>query len=140
MRRYLIAALFLAACSNATTDEGGWRRRVGVIHPEFSSIQMLVIPSEVQVGRAFDVIVRTFGSSSCTRALELKAEVSAARLDLTPYAEYAPAHAVCTEDLHAFDHSARVTLHTVGPATVRVHGRNERGEAVTYSMQITVRP
>ena len=140
MKRTIAIALFFAACSRGpTTSADGWTKRVGVIGPELSSIQLLSMPAEVQANVPLDVTVRTLGSSSCTRAAELRTSQSSARLELTPYDEYAPRDRACTDDLHAFDHTARITIASPGTRTVRIIGRKFDGGEITYETTITVR-
>ena len=140
MMRKLAALILFAGCSSGTsTGEDGWTSGVGVISPELSSTQLLTMPAEVQAGVPFDVTVRTVGSSSCTRAAELRVSQSTSRLELTPYDEYAPRDRACTDDLHAFDHTARITIATPGTRTVRINGRKFNGAEITYETTLTVR-
>jgi hypothetical protein len=136
-----LGAVVAACAAPGTTDTSAdWERRIGVVEPALSSIQMLKLPPEVRVGEPFTVTVRTLGSSSCTRAAGMDVASEGLSVELTPYDEYARNPAACTDDLHAFEHTARVTVAVAGQARVRLHARALTGEALRYDAAVTVRP
>lgn len=135
-----VAAVVLAACQSKDVFDADWQRDVGVVDPALSSVQMISAPTQANVNTAFTVTVRTLGSSSCTRVAETEVAVSGLNVDITPYDEYTRSVPVCTTDLRAFEHQARVTVGTAGEARIRLHARTLAGAAFTHDVPVTIRP
>ena len=132
--------VLLAACQTKDVFDPGWTREVGVSDPEQSSVQMISAPTQARVNVPFSVTVRTLGSSSCTRVESTEVTVSGLDVDITPYDEYARKAPACTDDLHAFEHPATVTVATAGQARIRLHARTREGADMTYDAAVTVVP
>lgn len=140
LRIACLSALLLAACStDETVAPDGWVRRVGVIDPALSSIQLLSLPAEVRLGEPVAATVRTLGSSSCTRVHDTQLDVNGLSVDITPRDEYAPEDTACTADIHAFPHDVTWTFKTAGQARVTVHGRGHDGRDIAYDVTVNVR-
>lgn len=128
----------LAGCSSITAEDG-WERQLGMVEPSLSSVYSLQLPAQVDAGVPFVGIVRTVGSSSCTRALDTESDVDGLTATVRPWDLYAREQA-CTDDLHPFPHPFTLTFNTAGQAKVVVHARKLNGEPHTIEQTITVRP
>lgn len=133
MRRVLLAAaLGLAACDGYAFawDGSTGTLVVGFVWDGGTGTVIIEAPDTVAAGRAFDVTVNTFGSSSCVRAERLDVEVTGSVARLTPYDRVAPSNVACTQDFGAHPHTAPVTFATAGSATLEAHGRVASGDTV----------
>ena len=139
--RIFLATLFLAACTSSGTepDADGWRRVVGLVQPQLSSIQAIKFPADIVAGEPFTVTITTLGSSSCTRADGAVLNLSSSLAVITPYDRVAPDGTGCTRDLRAFPRDVSVTLSRAGQATIRIVARDSDSSTLTYDANITVR-
>jgi hypothetical protein len=131
-RAYVALCLLLAACDAYAFawDSSTGTVIVGFVDSGTSVGIVLEAPDTVLAGRAFDVTVNTFGSSSCVRAERLDVAVTGAVARLTPYDRVAPAGSPCTPDLGAHPHTASVTFAAPGTATLEVFGQAGTGDTI----------
>jgi hypothetical protein len=120
-----VAALLLAgtACglvtAVATVDEPA----LIIFYGDTASI---AAPDTVARGAPFEVRVRTF-AGGCTREIARTGVRAAGDLvEIRPYNQRRRSE-VCTSDLLLLEHRARVTLESMGPATIRVLGEQRDG-------------
>ena len=136
----LTAALVVTACTSGTEpDADGWRRVIGQIEPQLSSIQAIRFPVEVIAGEPFTVTVTTLGSSSCTRPDGATLNPGTSLAVITPYDRIAPEGTPCTRDLRGFPRDVAVTLSRAGQATIRIVARGFDNAPLTYEAVVTVR-
>ena len=133
MRRLLAIACVLAAACDSYAF--GWDSSTGTVVIGFvsngvSGTVIIEAPDTVLAGRAFEVTVNTFGSSSCVRPERLDVEMTDTVARLTPYDRVAPAGTPCTEDLTAHPHVASVTFPSRGSGMLEVLGRSATGDTV----------
>ena len=133
-----VGLLAVAACLIST--EAGWRWAVqpGLIAVEGVTAVGVTVPDTVQVGTSFSVVVKTFGSSSCTRPAGANVRMSGLTATFVPLDSVVEGDMVCTSDLRAFAHSASLTLDLAGEANLAVVGRSEHGDT-TLTYPIVVR-
>ena len=141
MRHTLILAVLLTACTTSGTepDANGWRRVVGVVQPQLSSIQAVKLPADVVAGQPFAVTITTLGSSSCTRADGANSNVVGSMAVIMPYDRVAPEGTGCTRDLRGFPRDVILTISRAGQATIRIIARNSDSSTMTYDATIMVR-
>jgi hypothetical protein len=105
----------------------------------------LITPDTVRARADFDVVVRTFGSSSCVRADGAHVRASDRFAEITPLDSYlvGPEGLLCSADLA--EHPRRISLRFVSPgeAVVQVRGRrlttsSDTHEIVIITERITV--
>jgi hypothetical protein len=130
----------LASCRGQEVADPGWERGLAVTDPARSSVQMIEVPMTVKAGTPFTVIIRSFGSSSCTRVGDATVVVNGLDVDITAYNNYARRAPACTDDLHVFEHRVPVTVNQVGQARMRLHARSTSGEPLSYDFALTVHP
>jgi len=131
------ALLAGAACVLVT--EPDWIVQPGRIGGGGMEADVVTGPDTVTAGTSFVVVVRTFGSSSCTRAAGADVTLSnlmatIVPLDSVPYRR----DAVCTMDLRAFPRNVSLTLGPTGLGTVAVTGRGNHGDT-TITHRVVVR-
>lgn len=134
--RLLSLVLFTGCSSVLGSDPTEWRREVGVLAPELSSIQMLRLPAQATTGSAFEITVTTVGSSTCTRADGAAVQVSGLVADVTPWDRVAPVGMACTDDLAPFPRTVTLRFDVSGTATVRLRGRG----GLSYEAKLPVAP
>ncbi|HJU75245.1 MAG TPA: hypothetical protein VJ717_15995 [Gemmatimonadaceae bacterium] len=118
----LYAVPLFLACSESTEPDGIWEVDFGLVGAP-SSLNTLIMPDTVFVGRPVAVTVNTFGSSSCTRPAGIIQASAGARLQiLTPLDSVAVRAIACTDDLASHPHPTVLTFQEAGTATVRVQG------------------
>lgn len=137
---YTACTLLLMSCTSSATAPDGWRLLPGVVDPSLSSVQAVVAPAQVTVGRQFEVTVHTLGSSSCTRANGTQVDRREQVVRITPLDWYAPPHSSCTDDLKAFPHVVMLQLDRVGDAILRIAARDHTGTALQFDVPVRVVP
>lgn len=137
--RWAVLLLILAGCRSITSEDV-WQRRLGVVDPAMSSVQMIQFPPVVDAGVPFTVVIHTLGSSSCTRPSGVDVDVDGLEATLRPYDLYAPGDRACTDDLHAFRHETAVTFSAAGSARLVVRARDHQGRSRADTFSISVRP
>lgn len=131
--------LLLVGCRGGGTDPDDWQQRLGVVDPQLSAAQTIELPQVVSAGALFPVVVRTIGSSSCTRVARTDVSVNGLLAEIRPYDSYAPARSACTDDLHFFVHETMLRFTTRGTARVVLHGRRYTGEPTRVEVSLEVR-
>jgi len=128
--------LLAGACSNPVGPGYEWRTQPGYIGAEAERV-LLNVPDVVDGTGARDVVVQTFGSSSCTRAAGAGVEYTNLVVTISPIDSVA-IRGICTADLAAHPRDVGIDFSTVGTWTVRVVGRGVDNGAV-HEIQVLVR-
>jgi hypothetical protein len=136
----LVAAMLLslAGCADPFAEDE-WRRRIGVIDVGGSQPGTLQLPDTVAIATTFTVTVRTYGSSTCTRADGARVEVEGLVAEITPY-DRVLEEGVCTDDLAPFPRVVALRFDEPGEALVRVVGRSISGFGAEIERSLFVRP
>lgn len=150
-RRTLVAALattaatlLLPGCRRSpvieTPDDvpAGWSLQPGHVDPSLSSVQAIATPPTVRVGEPFTLIVRSYGSGSCTRADGERVERSGGATHVTPLDWEAPAGTPCTRDLRYFAHEVTLRFDEPGDARIVIHARDRQHRLVAYDHVVQV--
>jgi len=127
-----------AGCRIETGPRWSWIVQPGLIAIEGVVADGVTAPDTVEADASFTVVVKTFGSSSCTRPAGAKVTVSGLTATVAPLDSVVTGDADCTSDLRSFSHSASLTLGGAGEAAVAVVGRSEHGDT-TLTYRIVVR-
>jgi hypothetical protein len=142
LRRLLftLVPLAVAACSpTEPRDDQGWLRKVGLIDPAMSSMQLLLIePQPVRAGEV-RVTVSTYGDPGCVRASDTSSHVEGRIVTIVPWNLVAPDGAICGEGRARVAHELTLQL-SPGAWTIRVRGRESSGRMETYAMHVDVKP
>lgn len=130
-----VLLLALMSCSTLTGED--WTREPGFIDVGLSAI---TAPASVQVNTDFQITVRSFGSSTCTRAdghiLNLSPSLAAIWLfDLV-----APPGTACTDDLREFPRTLAIRFTATGTATIELNGSGSSGQPRLVSTTVEVTP
>lgn len=128
------SAALAAGCSSILGLD--WHRELGVLDTEGRLRGSLEAPAEVTRGVPFDVVITTYGSSSCTRPAGAETDVDGMLATVRPYDRVATGTRPCTMDMHAFPRTVQLRFDVAGDATIRVLGRN----GAQVEQQVTVRP
>ncbi len=100
--------------------------------------EVLVLPDTVQVDRAAEAVVTTFGSGTCTRPSGVTVTVTGHTAEIVPY-DSVPApdsQVLCTGDLRAFPRTVTLRFRVSGVWTVRLIGRGD----VSVTRTVIVQP
>ncbi len=100
--------------------------------------QVLVLPDTVQVDRAVEAVITTFGSSTCTKPDGAVVTVTGHTTEIVPY-DLVPApdsRVNCTDDLRAFPRTVTLRFRESGVWTVRLIGRGD----VSVTRTVIVQP
>jgi len=140
----LTLAIALLSCADSTATSGSWRVEIGLLVPELSRIQAVVIPESIFVGRPIRVTVNTVGSSTCVRPAGVVVEGSGTRVQTLTPLDSVGVGMSCTDDLAQHSHPVTLTFSQAGSATIRVRGYVRGTDLVrrieTIQAQVTVRP
>ncbi|GIW53079.1 MAG: hypothetical protein KatS3mg081_2434 [Gemmatimonadales bacterium] len=101
-------------------------------------LEVLSAPDTVNAGEPFNIVVTTFGSSSCTRAAGANSSVSGLSASIVPLDSVLRGDVVCTDDLKPFPRDVSLTFGTAGQGLIAVTGRSRVGDT-TVTRSIVVR-
>jgi hypothetical protein len=137
-RLLLVVPLVAGACLSSTGPD--W-----VVVPGFIGVASLGVPLEVvsapdtvNAGEPFNVVVTTYGSSSCTRAAGANSSASGLSASIVPLDSVLRGDVVCTADLHPFPRNVSLTFATAGQGLIAVTGRGRTADT-TVTRSILVR-
>ncbi|MEO8448840.1 MAG: hypothetical protein ABI647_03560 [Gemmatimonadota bacterium] len=130
--------LGLSACTGPT--ESGWTRALGLVDEGTPPFTGLTAPDTVRARRQFEITVRTFGSSSCTRPDGYDLVAAPLRAEVRPYDLTAPLGSVCTEDYGAFPRTVPIRFEAAGIAEIVVEGHGFDGASRQVRKAVTVLP
>jgi hypothetical protein len=133
-----VAGILLAAgCVFGTGPNWTWVVQPGVIGANGLALDVVSSPDTVQTAVSFTVIVRTFGSSSCTRPAGADVTVSGLTATVVPLDSVVEGDMVCTSDFRSFPHDASLTFAGPGEARLAVAGRGDHGDTtITYAIVV----
>lgn len=135
IRRSLLAALLLSACSPTGADEPEYRREPGFL--TWSGVAADVqAPPAVQAGQPFTVRVTTFGST-CRKPAPAEVARAGLRADVSMYVRE-QVGGVCNRALGHLEHDVELVFAERGTALVRIHGREYRSGAGEEHAPLTV--
>jgi hypothetical protein len=132
-------ALFaVAACVFVTEPE--WTVQPGLIGVGgVGADDVVTAPDTVGAGTSFVVVVRTFGSSSCTRPAGADVTLSGLMATVVPLDSVPGGRdVICTSDLRAFPRNVSLIFSARGQGTVAVTGRGNYGDT-TITHHVVVR-
>jgi len=132
--------LALGSCNDATDPE--IQRVIGRIDAHHTAVPTIVAPDEARANVPFTVIVRTVGTSDCTKPDGEDLEVLGDLARIVPYDVVPiPGHStVCRNDYAFQEHRLSVTLPRTGAARVRVVGLSAATrESVLDSAEVIIR-
>lgn len=124
-------------CSGITRPDA-WQREAGIIEPELSSVQLLVLPQQVFAGTPFTVTVNTLSPDSCVRRGDTTVEVTGLTARIAPRDLVAHEPAGCRDIFSVLRHEVTVTFPAAGTARIVVVGRSLAGEPVEFEATLTV--
>ena len=135
---HLLGLAALLAGTGCPFDTGpGW---TWVVQPGLIAVDGLDPvsgPDTVQRGASFTLVVKTFGSSSCTRPAGADVAVSGLTATVIPMDSVVTGDAICTADLRSFPHNATLVFGQPGEATLIVVGRGAKGDtSITYPIVV----
>jgi hypothetical protein len=118
----IIGAVFVAtSCSGFTDSETG--RVVGIISTGGGRPTVIEAPDTVRLGLAFDAIVNSFGSSSCTTPDGVKLTLEPAVARVIPFDRVPADNSVaCTADISPRPHPVELRFTAPGTATIVAEG------------------
>lgn len=121
--RWLAAAFAVASigCANAHAPISNERVHGLIQLPEMSSLPIHG-PVTVKVGVPFEVVVRTFGSSTCDLPAGMDITYSNSEVLFVPWVTNRQNFSACTDDFTSHVHRATVTLTHAGPAQLVAYG------------------
>ncbi len=139
--RVITAGALLAAVTTSGCDSVmQWDLHPGVIH-HFGSPARIHTPERFTVGVADSVVIITFGGGCLRRGLT-DVFVTGTLATIQPLDSTlvrAPAYVGCTRELRGIRHTAWVTFHQPGEATIRFVGREEpSGGMITIVREVPV--
>jgi hypothetical protein len=141
LRSAAIAAVtaVTASCSTLTDPDDRWRRQAGLIDIGSNQPTPIELPDTIQGTGPRSVVVRTWGSSSCTRPAGADVEQGD---DYTavirPYDRVA-IRGICTDDLAPHPRDVEIVFDRAGTWSVRVIGRGPDGEEAVFEAPVVVR-
>ena len=121
-----ISALTIAVAGCTTPAEPGPRLEAGVIS-FYGDPVVIDVPDVVQADIPFDVSVRTYGGGCITKDIT-EVAVASLRADVRPLDAHS-GDELCTSELRMFEHTASLTFHEPGEATVSFRGTAQPGDS-----------
>ena len=137
------ALLVASNCFFSTDSDTG--RVVGIINTGGPGPTAIEAPDTVRVGAAFDAIINSFGSSSCTTPDGVKLTLGPTQARVIPF-DRVPADTgvPCTADIAPIPHPVELRFTELGTATIVAEGMTyrENGERVrtTVTKAVVVVP
>ena len=150
MRAHVKRTLFVAtlgvagvSCADSTGPTGNWQVDIGLLLPELSRAPVIAIPQNIVAGEPINVVINTFGSSTCIRAAGVIVEGAGSRVQTLTPLDSVGIGQTCTDDLAQHPHPVVLTFSQPGEATVRVRGYVRGSDLVrrldTIEAVVTVR-
>jgi hypothetical protein len=144
IRRYILLGLLAsaAACSSGPDLGPDALVVIGTIQG-MPSQTLVVTPAPLVAGQATQVIVNSFGSSSCTEPDHATVTQDSMEATVTPYDRVAPAGTRCAIDVAPQPHPIALRYASAGTATLHVVGyrlnatTGVRLDTVTVSLTVT---
>src|SRR5262245_10589737 len=111
-----VLVLVLVACSDpARPPEGDTGRYIGVIQYSSQPQGVVLAPESVQVGVLFEVIVNSFGSSTCTLPDGVEMSQDGNVATITPY-DRSTEETPCSGDMAPRPHAVMLQFNALGMA------------------------
>jgi hypothetical protein len=132
----VLIAASSTACGRLTDPDEDWHRRPGVIEIGGAQPAPLEVADTVATG-TMSLTVRTWGSSTCTRADGARVELNDPEAIIRPY-DLIATRRICTDDLASFPREVNVVWQRPGWWTIRVVGRNLQGDVAEFEHNVFV--
>jgi hypothetical protein len=130
----VVVACAAVGCASILGSE--WRRVPGTLDQHLNAGGSLQAPAEVSRGVAFEVVVTTYGSGSCTRPAGAEVRMEGMLAVVRPFDLSREGRATCTADLAAFPRPVSLRFDAAGEAAIRVVG----AAGTVVEQGVTVRP
>lgn len=139
-KNILMAAAIVAAtsCSSVVGSDDGWHRVLGLISIGGEQQPPVEMPDTLHGTGTASVVVRTWGSSSCTRADGAVVEYGDFTIVIRPY-DRVFTGGVCTDDLAPHPRDVQLSFDGTGAWTVQVVGRSFTNGHV-FEKEVIVEP
>ena len=134
------AVLLLAAVSACSPTDADTFRAPGILEL-YETLAETAVPATAVVGQPFQVVVHTFGPSSCFSAGNTEVVKTAAVADVSPFDLVRQGTGACNDLVYPLRHEVQIVFNQAGTGTVRFHGvREPDGGIVTVARTVDVRP